>query len=1355
MRKSLFFGLVAILGLIGCSRNQEINVPDANLSLFARTESPAESRTVVESGVHVYWEPGDDIAVFMGEKSAKFTTDITAASGTATFKGTFGDSEWPEDLDLWAVYPFSEDAVFDGETITTTLPSEQVAREGSFGKDMNLAIAHSNSSILQFYNVGGGIRFSVLEEGIKKVMFEGLSGEIISGKVKIGMDENGKPEVREVTGGSQFITLLPPSGQETFEPGTWYYIVAIPGSLEGGYKLRFYKDSDYARKVSEKKVKIKRSIFGSLEKADSGIEYEATTTHFPETHDEIVASVELTEAIHKDVNYLLWEDSESEGKAVEDLVEEIQKIDGVVYAIENEDKTAISVIQRDSICVNYMLKSYSSDLLDSSTTGNLASTMPRKKVASINKTVQNLKDGKKALILAPFQWDFNADFAVNIENIWIPALAETFSDRIKYLPDDKAGILQFKEELHGQYDFILIDTHGTTGFCSHPVRVLGQTTTAPTWDSFLSTATVYSADVLEQMIKEGVISIKETGIITPPKSNVEYLGISTNVLEGASFDNSCVMILACESAKTLDKKKPWLDTFTSKGALVTSGACVSMDSKVLAPTADKLIQMMTLGCSFRDAFRYVTKSNIMSHWSNAVYEHVLKNEKVDYDGYDVYNQYIYKQNESKPTQDYFLSNPVATLNEPNIENEDIVFSWESFSLGFPKQLTWYYSVNQSTSKPEFECIVYNRIFDIYLDDNLIDIDYFESHDNSKQTVTCPKPASGSHKWRVITKIIEKESGKVIGEYSSGEESFTVKEESSGNNVIYYTSTDGQIINPRTTSFGVKLLSNEYINGKGVMTFDGPITYLGYGAFLQCSTLTSITIPETVSSLGDYCFHHCPSLTTINIPDIVTSMGYGCFTGCSSLASINIPSSVTDLGEMCFYGCSKLTTVTIPESVTSLNTACFQSCHNLVSINLPQTITSIGDYCFVGCSSLTSINIPESVTSIGDGCFSACSSLTSIILPKSITKLGSGFFDHCSNLKSVLIPESVTSLGDGCFWCCSSLISIVIPDSVTSLGKECFFGCTSLTSISIPNSISSIGDFCFHLCSSLTSFRIPESLTSLGEGCLYMCSSLTSITIPESITSIGEYCFSDCSSLTSIIVKPIMPPSGGTCMFQCTNGCPIYVPANSYYDYIEAPFWDEEAWRIQAMGGPNPNDEGVDLGLSVNWAAYNLGAWLPEEYGDYYAWGEPSSKQYFSWGNYDLCYGNMNSIWKYTYDDQLSTLDRYDDAATSNLEGNWRMPTKEEWEELVDNCSWKHYTRNGVDGMLATSTVPGYSSAHIFFPFSGQKDGDELRKVGSMGYYWTSSLSPFSSMGCIGTTTPDTGYLERYIGLPIRPVYDDK
>ena len=141
-----------------------------------------------------------------------------------------------------------------------------------YAKDMNLAVAHSDNNTLQFFNVGGGVRFSVTEEGIEKVIFEGLNGEVLAGKVKIGF-ENGIPKVQEVTSGSIFLTLLPPDG-ETFQKDKWYFIVALPGALEKGYKMRFYKGDDYARRISESPVTIKRSIYGTVEKADDGIELE-------------------------------------------------------------------------------------------------------------------------------------------------------------------------------------------------------------------------------------------------------------------------------------------------------------------------------------------------------------------------------------------------------------------------------------------------------------------------------------------------------------------------------------------------------------------------------------------------------------------------------------------------------------------------------------------------------------------------------------------------------------------------------------------------------------------------------------------------------------------------------------------------------------------------------------------------------------------------------------------------------------------------------------------------------------------------------------------------------------------------
>ena len=163
MKKTLFIA-TALLALAACSREIGIEIPANDVILIARTETSADTRTVVEGETHVYWEPGDEIKVFSGGKSGKFTTDITESSASATFHGSLGMTGG---ADLWAVYPYSDDAVFDGETITTTLPSEQVARYVSFGKDMNLSIAYSDNNNLQFYNVGGGIRFRLTQEGIK------------------------------------------------------------------------------------------------------------------------------------------------------------------------------------------------------------------------------------------------------------------------------------------------------------------------------------------------------------------------------------------------------------------------------------------------------------------------------------------------------------------------------------------------------------------------------------------------------------------------------------------------------------------------------------------------------------------------------------------------------------------------------------------------------------------------------------------------------------------------------------------------------------------------------------------------------------------------------------------------------------------------------------------------------------------------------------------------------------------------------------------------------------------------------------------------------------------------------------
>ena len=778
MKTRLFISIVIVWGLIGCTGNQEIDIPDANLSLFARTESPADTKTVVEEGVHVFWEPGDEIAVFMGEKSAKFTTDLTAASGTATFKGTFGDESWPEDLNLWAVYPYSEEATFDGETITTVLPSEQVAREGSFGKDMNLSIAHSTSASLQFYNVGGGIRFSVTEEGIKKVMFEGLSGEIISGKVKIGFDENGKPVVKEVTGGSQFITLLPPSGKETFEPGAWYYIVAIPGSLEGGYKLRFYKDSDYARKVSEKAVEIKRSIYGSLEKADQGIEFEPTTTKFPETKEEWEASLALTQLINDEL------DSKFGGVGNiriddTDALESITQLDGIIDIAFTPNMATLSLMQKDSIVINYFLD------IDHLETENIAvncvslPTLVPQLRAKSNDSYYN--PGISALVLAPCDGEL-LEYGANVDSL-VNALIPVFGeDRITVLRGPQASFLKFYGDYLDNYDYIYINTHGglvhrnswikeTTGYFlgTEPLRTA------------LVTGTKYDSQFIKDYISSGLLHkyslfLADIGDTEKGEHDVrvcmtpEFLEEDAYSRKEASFDNSFVMIGACHSAEVQSGKESLMDAFIKKGAAFYSGYTDKMSSALNAQMSFRIVNAMAHGFSYQEAVDYILNCSQLKEYTESINRYVYDKKKKNHNANPQLLSYRVNDNISLPCR---FIDPHPTLISANDDNYQTTFNWDSRFKSYCEQWIMYgdafdYGYNSGYYKLRY----FWTLFDVYVDGEKVVTDV-GSYGFTANSASCSSASPGEHSWYVIAKIMEGDN--VIASYQSDVGHFTVEE----------------------------------------------------------------------------------------------------------------------------------------------------------------------------------------------------------------------------------------------------------------------------------------------------------------------------------------------------------------------------------------------------------------------------------------------------------------------------------------------------------------------------------------------------------------------------------------------------
>lgn len=280
--------LLSLPFVVSCSETERIfetnDVPywKRDLVIEATREGhESETRTIRQEDGAVYWNPADEISLFFmrGENGGyKFTSQNTEVTEIAEFAGsisgiTGGGENLTDDAYFWAIYPYSKENACENNSLITRISEEQQGLADTFADDTFVTVARSMNVKMGFYNVCGGLRFTVSQSGIKSVSFRGNNDEVLAGKVRVEFNESNIPVVTEILDGQKEITLVAPNGGE-FEVGKLYYLVALPKALEGGFTMTFRKTDGtvgvYTRTTG---VTLKRSIFGTVRNLDAGLTF--------------------------------------------------------------------------------------------------------------------------------------------------------------------------------------------------------------------------------------------------------------------------------------------------------------------------------------------------------------------------------------------------------------------------------------------------------------------------------------------------------------------------------------------------------------------------------------------------------------------------------------------------------------------------------------------------------------------------------------------------------------------------------------------------------------------------------------------------------------------------------------------------------------------------------------------------------------------------------------------------------------------------------------------------------------------------------------------------------------------------
>lgn len=374
-----------------------------------------------------------------------------------------------------------------------------------------------------------------------------------------------------------------------------------------------------------------------------------------------------------------------------------------------------------------------------------------------------------------------------------------------------------------------------------------------------------------------------------------------------------------------------------------------------------------------------------------------------------------------------------------------------------------------------------------------------------------------------------------------------------------------------------------------------ITTIGEDAFRKCTGLTTMTIPNSVTEIWEGAFEDCSGLTSVSLPNQLDEIDWYTFSGCSALTSIDIPATVTYIGDEAFFGCTNLTEITLPAGLLDLGADVFEETgwmanqqngllylsnwclgikgDNIAEVTIKEGTVGIAEEAFSGNDFITTLSLPNTLKYIMYEAFSGCTALTSLIIPSSVLYIDAFAFEECGLTEITNNSNTLVYVGTDVFYDTPWLENQ--QDTIIYVGNACISANKHFTGeVSIKEGTTVLGDYAFYKQSDMTSIVLPNSLLGISDMVFDACTSLQSITIPASVVRIGDYAFFKCTGLESITCEAIVPPTifENTFYYEGDYSNAEYsaydalllVPAESIQAYKDHAIWGNFT-NIKAIG----------------------------------------------------------------------------------------------------------------------------------------------------------------------------------------------